>query len=254
MKIQKLSWVLILGLFSLLFGCDNTEISRPDFSDSMSKVVHFSNGTQLTYDMPGNMSDMFNFSDRYKNESPRTFNYDFSDASGFKKDNWRIVKNIDGAMWAYIGPKNKGVGGEVGELKIDILVNEYSGEDFGSFVVDAYEDYLNGPEGVNTNIRNSEIGQDATDEELGSWIVSGPKALEKRKLNDIEYFYWAVENEQRGNTYAHYILDDHYFLSFSFNYKVRAGSDSEYEAQLGLVVEDIDKFMQRVSLSTDSNR
>lgn len=68
---------IMLFLPNNLSGCESTELTGPDFSETFTKVIHLEPGIQITYELPGNMSSFMNFGDRYKNAS-RTCNKRYS--------------------------------------------------------------------------------------------------------------------------------------------------------------------------------
>jgi len=247
-QFKQISGVFVMGIISLLFGCKEVELIQPDFTNSMNKVIHLNNGATLSYEMPGNMSNNFNFSERYKVESPKTYRIDISDTSEYKPDTWKLAKKIDGGMWDYFGDKKKGLNGELGSLNVALFISEYSDGNIERYVLNAYENFLNGPDGLNTKMRSSEMGQSYTDIELGDWIVNAPPQLNRITFGGKEYFHWQVKNENRGREFVYYIfpLDDKHFISFMFHYTVKVKDEQGLAAQTGFVLADIARFMKHV--------
>jgi len=239
---------LIVGLFSMIFGANEVEVTRPDFANVINKAVHFNNGVSLSYDIPGNLSKLFGYAEGYVENSARTFKASLGDKQGFESDGWRLAKKIDGGMWDYLGDKKKGLGGELGTLNVNIALNSYPGGAFDTYLVDSYEVFLNGPEGKNTEIRQSEMGEGATDEELGHWIVTGPGPIDRISFSDREFLSWRVSNEHRGYEFIYYALpvDDTTFITFLFYYTAKANNEQEYAEHSAFILEDIQTFMQRV--------
>lgn len=240
-----------MGLFSMFFGAKEVEITRPDFSDVINKAVHFSNGVSLTYEVPGNLSKLMGYSKGYKAESPRTFQVKLDDNAGFSQNRWRMVKEIDGGMWDYLGDKKKGLGGELGTLYLEVGLNQFNGPTVESYVLQAYETFLNGPKGKNTKVRIDENGETIPDDELGDWIVHAPKSIEKRQISDTEFLFWEQRNEQRGYDFIYYVLplNEQHFVSIRFHYTVKANNKQDLQEQKAIMLEDIDNFMQRVLVS-----
>jgi len=242
---------LIVGLFSSIFGGKAVEIIRPDFSNTINKAVHFSNGVSLSYEVPGNLSNLMGFAEGYKDGSPRSFEVSLEDQQGFSQVRWRTAKSIEGAMWKYLGDKKKGLGGELGGLNFDLSLNQYQDDSLKSYIFQAYETYLNGPNGSNTEIRESEMGDGATDEELGDWIAYAPDKIEHRDISGTYFLFWPQRNEQRGYEFIYYVLplNEQLFVSFRFQYSANGSSDQEYSEHTSMILEDIDAFMQRVVVS-----
>ncbi len=237
-----------MGLFSMIFGANEVEITRPDFTNVINKTVHFDNDVSLSYEIPGNLSKLFGYAESYVADSARTFQVSLENQKDFGPDGWRLAKKIDGGMWDYLGDKNKGLGGELGTLNVNIALNFYPGGAFETYLVDSYEMFLNGPEGKNTEIRQSEMGDGATDEELGHWIVTGPGPIERVSFSGREFLSWRVSNEHRGYEFIYYalLLDDKRFVTFLFYYTAKAKNEQEYTEHSALILEDIQTFMRRV--------
>lgn len=242
---------VIVGLFSLFFGAKEVETVRPDFTNVINKAVHFGNGVSLSYEIPGNLSSLMDFGQGYMKDSPRTFDVSLDDRQGFSQDRWRMAKSIDGAMWSYLGDKKRGLGGELGGLNFDLSLNQYQGDSLESHIFQSYETYLNGPNGSNTEIRESEMADGASDEELGNWIAYAPSKVERREIAGAAFLYWPQSNEQRGYEFIYYVLplNEKFFVSFRFQYSANANDDQEYAENISMIREDIDTFMQRVVVS-----
>lgn len=242
---------LIVGLFSMIIGAKEVDITRPDFSNVINKAIHFSNGVSLSYEIPGNLSTQMGFAKGYIEGSPRTFNVSLEDQEGFSQIRWRFARSIEGAMWSYLGDKDKGVGGELGGLNFDLSLNQFQGDSLEVHILQAYEKYLNGPNGSNTEIRESEMGEGATDEELGDWIAYAPSKIEQREVSGTTFLYWPQRNEQRGYEFVYYVLplNEKLFVSFRFQYSVNGKSDQEVSEHTSMVLEDIETFMQRMVVS-----
>ncbi len=247
---------LIVGLFSMIFGANEVEITRPDFTNVINKTVHFDNDVSLSYEIPGNLSNLMGFAGGYIASSPRTFNVSLDEQEGFSQNRWRMAKNIEGSMWDYLGDKKKGLGGELGTLYFDLSINQYSGSSLEKYILREYETYLNGPSGKNTKVRIDEMGEAIPDEELGDWIVHAPAVIEKRMVGAVEFFYWQQRNEHRGYEFVYYALplNEQRFVSFMFKYTVKANTEQDLEEQTAIMLDDIDTFMQRVVIDKPTRR
>ena len=242
---------LIVGLFSMIFGAKEVELTRPDFANVINKAVHFNNGVSLSYEIPGNLSNLMGFAGGYIAGSPRTFNVSVDEQQGYSQRRWRMAKDIEGSMWDYLGDNKKGLGGELGTLYFDLSLNQYTGTSLEKHILREYEIYLNGPNGKNTKVRLDEMGETIPDEELGDWIVHAPTVIEKRMVGGAEFLYWQQRNEHRGYDFVYYVLplDDQRFVSFMFKYTVKANSEQDLKEQTAIMLDDIETFMQRVTVS-----
>lgn len=242
-----------MGLLSFLLGCNAAVETGPDFSQTVNKVIHFENSPSIAYEMPGNMSNLFNFAEKYANESPKTFNITNLNAVDYKQDKWRLAKSIDGAMWDYLGKKSEGPDGELGRLNVDFSINKSEPIELEAFIERAYEHFLNGPDGMNTEIRESEDAQGLSDDELGHWIVHAPTKFERKTINGTEYLHWSVTNEHRWREFVYYVfpLNDETFVAIQFHYSISANGEEPHQKQNTIILSDIDNFMQRVNVSTN---
>ncbi|MFC1747602.1 hypothetical protein ACFL2V_02220 [Pseudomonadota bacterium] len=108
------------------------------------------------------------FANGYMEGSPLTFKVSLEDKQGFSQKRWRMSKDIEGAMWDYLGDKKKGLGGELGTLHFDLSLNQYSGDSLEAYILQAYGSYLNGPEGTNSEIRKTEMGEGLP---MRGWVI-----------------------------------------------------------------------------------
>lgn len=240
----------MLSLFSGLLGCKTIDLSGPDFEDPILKVAQVEPSLQLSYEVPGNMSKLMNFAERYKSESPRTYKIGLDNNVDFKTEQWRLSHKIDGAMWEYHGPKDKGIDGALGELNFRISLDKSDkNKNLSEFIIDSIDHYLNGPDGFNTEVRESEIGEGKTDEELGSWIIKTPTSLEPLTQSDRKFLSFSIVWRE-GEYYKYFVLpvNDERFLTLTFRYTVSANSGEEHSENEKIILQDIEKMVANIAI------
>ncbi|WP_139309763.1 hypothetical protein [Teredinibacter haidensis] len=243
-----------MGILANLLGCKTTPTRGPDFLDTRIKVIHLNTGLSIHYEMPGNMTSMFNYGERYTLESSSTLQVDISDASKYEQDYWRNAYYIDGATWDYESKKNKGIAGQLGSLNVRISVNRHE-EHNGSLpehIEAAYEKFLNGPNGLNTEMRQGVEGEaPLSDEELGDLIVRTPTIKDTREYNGVTLLTWSIANEHPGRYFHYFVypIDAQHFLSLRFYHVITAKNNHEVNEVHSRAEQDIEQFMQRVTIS-----
>ncbi len=239
-----------MSLFTLLFGCKQMPIKGPDFSDTVLKIAHLSTGESVEYEMPGNMTKDFNYDQRYKRESEKTQKINVLDKSKYEKERWQTAYYIDGASWDYVADKSQGVNGELGRINFRVSVGRYEGE-IQTFIHNAYDAFLNGPNGVNTEVREVSASDGVDVENYSSLLIEAPKIFSDEIINKGGYLRWKLKNEHPGYTFEHflYVLNNEYYLICTFYYKVKARSDEERKKMNIVVQNDIGKIMSRVFIS-----
>lgn len=239
--------IISMSLFTLLFGCKQVPIKGPNFSDAIFKIVHLSTGESVEYEMPGNMTKDFNYDQLYKKDSERTKKIDVFDESKYEADRWQSAYYIDGASWDYMADKSQGINGELGRVNFRVSVGLHDGE-IQSFIRKAYDTFLNGPGGVNTEVRTVSAADGVDVEHYSSLLIEAPKVFSNKKFNEIDYLHWKLKNEHPGYTFEHflYVLDSDRYLICTFYYKVRAKSDEEREKMNLVIQDDVSKIMSRV--------
>lgn len=241
-----------MTLLSSLFGCKTVRPEGPNFSQTISKVLHVKPLVQVKYEMPGNMSSTFGFSEKYKNETKATNVVDLSKENTFRPFNWRKSIDVDGAKWDYSNTKKKNSENDLASLNIQIDIAEYqTKENFEDSINALFDAYLNGASGLNTEVRKSDFANGRPDDELGRWILSLPGTLEATPFGDNAYYTWNFDDEARGNFSKNYAipLDNKHFLLFEFRYAISAESDKEFALVQELIFEDAAKFMALVSIT-----
>lgn len=244
---QIFSLVAAMSILNMLFGCKQSSIKGPDFDDVIVKIIHLETGQTVEYEMPGNMAKEFNFDVKYKNESERTVRIGFSNTSEYEEDTWQLSRYVDGASWNYIAGTFLGLEDSVARINFRISAGQYYG-DIRSFIKDAYERYLNGPEGPNADARKFGVREKLDLADVQSMLVHAPDEFSTRKVNDVEYLHWVVENESSVGVYNHflYVIDSENYLDFNFYHYYSARSDEELERVKVMVAEDLDKVMSHV--------
>lgn len=237
---------VVMSIFNFLFGCKQMPIKGPDFSETIFKVIHIGSGISMEYEMPGNMSEYFNYDQRYKSESERTLKVDLVDLQ-YGRNTWQLAWNLDGAAWEYTAGKSQGLNGELGSISFNLFAGRYSG-DLNAFVAEAYDEYFNGPEGANTEVRKIAKEERKSADELDFLMVKPPQSFATQNINGTNYLHWKLENEHPGRTYDYFLyrVDDQHYLAFMFYHTFSAGSEEELAQMKTLINEDIDKFMSHV--------
>jgi len=82
----------------MIFGAKEVEVTRPDFANVINSTVHFSNGVSLSYEIPGNLSNLMGFAGGYVAGSPRTFQVSVDEQENFSQRRWRMAKDTEGSM------------------------------------------------------------------------------------------------------------------------------------------------------------
>jgi hypothetical protein len=242
MKIRIKSPIIIMSILTTLFGCKEQDSFGPDYTQTIQKAVHIDSGPTVTYQMPGNMSNILDFGKRYIQESPRTIHFSRDSGNECEQWHWRKSCDLDGGMWDY---KMKGSASL--NLRIEMLPTE-DGHDVEAFITHLYDDFLNGTEGLNTGVRTRNPGVE--DEDLGSWIRPIPNDFRWYQHSGRKVLTWSENGDQTGN-FARYhaiTIEDNLFLNFAFLYTVSADSEKELALIKTSVAQHIDDFMSRVKI------
>ena len=228
-------WVgICLSSLKLAFSRDRN-YPLPSIDEGTTYTVKFSQAGELSYTVP--------YAQQHTEGKSVLREMDLSDTSLFNPNGWRISHQLGFYSWEFGRFIPFKMQGEAGDFRMTVSVNCYEG-DLKKFILDSYEEYFNGPDGRNTEVRQSpDFGQDLTDEELGPWIVHVPESLDVKMVNAIEFLHWSVSNEfqQRPHLHFAYALTEDKYVLFTFSYW---GTDELKDTKLKLV----DDIMKRVSI------
>src|SRR5690606_19005714 len=188
----------------------------------------------VEYQMPGNMSNLFDYSSRYANEVPTTMTVDLSSGLDYRQIHWRSSLNVDGGIWDYSAK---------GSATLDInieLVPFTTSETIEDEVQSRYEDYLNGPKGMNTGVRSR--SPHSSDEELGDDIRPIPTSFRTYDIDGFKVISWTEGFEHQGSLTQYHAVQTgqgkHYLL-FAFSYSISVRSEKEAQLLLEKVPDDI---------------
>lgn len=231
-----------MSLLSALFGCKATPLKGPDFDVTIPKALHIQPYFTVTYEMPGNMSNLMGFAARYPTESPRTIVFNTKDHNDFSRRGWKKALKIDGAIWEY-NIKNRG------SLNLAIeIVNKPESTSLTNFLKNSYEEHYNGENGINTEVRAE--NPNISDEELGGVIRNPPVLYKPVKLNGTESLSWTEIDEFSGFKIIYYAfkLDEIHTLFFSFDYSMSIKRESDIPLLEEKIQADIQEYMSRVAI------
>lgn len=242
-----------MNLYSVL-GCKELPVKGPNFADATFKVVHLTSGHSVEYEMPGNMSKYFNYDQRYKEESERTQSITLSESLKCHQNTWQHAHEFDGATWEYTAGKSQGLNGELGNISINLFIGCYTG-DIQASVAQAYDTYLNGSSGPNSEARAFGAREGRDEDEIAQMLMEGPKALHEKKINNASYLYWTMEKEfsDRPHTYFLYVINKKYYFSVRFDLGFSVKSDEELAGMKQQISSDVEKFMSRVVVKVKSS-
>lgn len=243
-----------MSLLTFLFGCKQIPVKGLDFSSAVFKVIHLDAGLSIEYEMPGNMSKYFNYDQRYKEESERTLNIELSEDLRCQKSTWQKAYEFDGATWEYTAGKSQGLNGELGNISINLFIGCYTG-DIQVYITQAYDTYLNGSSGPNSEARAFGAREGRDEDEIAQMLMEGPKALHEKKINNASYLYWTMEKEfsDRPHTYFLYVINKKYYFSVRFDHGFSVKSDEELAGMKQQISSDVEKFMSRVVVKVKSS-
>lgn len=235
--------ILTMSLISMLLGCKTTSLKGPDFVESIPKVLHVKPYYTVTYEMPGNMSNLMGFGTRYLIESPRTFVFDTSTANEFSRFDWRRSFDLDGAMWEY-NVRNRGSL----NLGIEILKTSES-KTLKEFLRESYEKFYNGENGLNTELRAARPTH--SEEDFGGKLRVVPSEYTPISLNQAEAIRWQEVDKIAGYEVTYYAIqiDPSHTLLFSFRYSMSVLKESDIPKLQDKIRSDIDEYMSHVEIT-----
>lgn len=231
-----------MSLFSKLLGAKPAR-SGPDF-EQLEPVVIRLDKHELSYAMPGNLSNFYGFAEkRAQWQLPRSLRYRDSDIA-YKSFLWRNEHFVDAGRWDYLNQRERELASL--ELSIDIVRAPLSFGDragLAEYLRQCYEIYLEGPEGLNTKIRQ-ECPEDS-DDDLEGWLVNMP-AFEPRP----PWVHWRVFKEVSHVPTIYYAqpLDDCHFLMVNFRYSMTGEKGYQLRDR---IEQDIQRIFSSFSLMAD---
>lgn len=159
-------------------------------------------------------------------ENKRIINYR-QEFENFKRDgnSGRDYYQIDGAVWVYFNKHllHRFFPQEVGSLSYTIGINRLldandctiSGDYLDRYVHSFIDDFLEGPNGINTQIRRA--NPDSDDEELLSILALKPEKIEKiNSKNHCVNFTLRGYPSRKSTQYFFMALNDDFALSIEF--------------------------------------
>lgn len=237
-----------MSLFSFFGGCSSSAIGL-DFENTTRKVIDIAPHHRLEYEMPKGMSELAGFAEKYQ-RSANSLKVDLSGPLPFELDDWRTAHVLDVGLWTYFRTTKKKESDETASLSLRIEIDKYPSTEnsIPDWLAHSYEAFMNGPDGLNTKIRNEFPGQ--TDEELGEWIAQMPRRFDTISFNNVDYIQWQTFGEAQGkhlHYFTHKLAEDH-LLTFRFRYSLSAQSEAEANLLTDLIISDIEKIMGSVFL------
>lgn len=234
--------VFIMISLSALFGCKSNSLFGPDFNNSIEKNIEIEPGITVSYRVPGNLSKMLNFAERYAKESPNTIRVRLNDALECDSWHWRRSCQVDGAMWDY-----KAKGDISLNLRIELMPVE-SASDAETAIKELYEKFLNGANGINTAVRNRNPG--IPDEDLVHWIRPIPNDFSWNVVGYKRTLSWSEGSDDRGKytRYYSFVIAEDMLLNFVFMYTTSSHNAKERERAKEQIPDDIASFMQHVEV------
>ncbi|XQW83974.1 hypothetical protein ACOYR1_12585 [Thalassotalea piscium] len=201
-------------------------VGGPDFNQSITHRFILEN-QQLTISLP----------ESNIGAAPNTIDVHFpnSSTSWFKQhvdvyDQHRYV-HVAIELWMYVPPISLLPSSEYGMLSCELRIkqtdkiNVLDKQALAKYVIQEYDDYHNGPEGKNTEIRHEMIVQsnkranpwtpEALEEEIAGWIENrGQPSIPAAVIKSFNQRDWVFYQEKRNN---HRSRNDYYCLPLSEN-------------------------------------
>ena len=111
----------------------------------------------MDYRVPSGMSQLKGFSVGHKGQFKSTQINQLSDLT-YQEDGWRDASNLEVGMWDYFQGKNKTLENSIAKLSLSVDVNRIDCLDdscLKATVSSAYEEFLSGENGINTQAREN---------------------------------------------------------------------------------------------------
>lgn len=215
---------------ALLVAFRRRKFALPVFEDVDEQTIHFSNGYLLRYKFP---KLQYNYG-QIKDD----IYIDLTSDDEFVQTEWQSARMIRHEVWHYGRVIPMMGGGEDGELLVRMSLNKYNDKKLDDFIITSYQKYYDGPDGLNTEVRQSEMGKGVTELELGDWPVKMPVCIESRFVNGCKYLYWELKIRTSScQYYAYHLCSDRFFL---VEFKYRGSDDNKKQV--------ISKIMHHFSL------
>jgi len=246
---MKQKTLLIMTLISTLLGCGN-KISGPDFEHQENKVIVLNDDFRIDYQIPGNLSLFMDFAEKHKKQS-KSITLDKINNLEYEKHLWRNTHTLDTGMWEYYRGKRNVEANTAANLSVSINIHKLQFDNTSiiqKFLHNAYESYLNGVNGTNTEVRKE--NPELSDEELGQWIVQVPK-FNTVNINRVDYTYWHTYGEVNGRNLKYFItpINNEYYFELRFRYSLSAKNEKEADAVETMITNDINEFMKQLHIS-----
>lgn len=241
-----------MSLLSAILGRKPKPI-EPDFKQVETNAIALGTHT-FRYVLPGNMSTFINFAQRRKAQVlPEYIDYYSPREHQYTRDDWREAMVFDSGMWDYAIDEDDLVNGDVTRLTLSldvcrtphrvdssILLNQY--------VEKAYRYFLEGPEGLNTQIRHD--FPNLSDDELSLMLIAPPASIDQCDINGRTWLKWQIYGEARGGMSEYFILplDDNHFLMARFRYAMTGYADDSQD-KVSHIRQDIDSIVNSFVLN-----
>lgn len=206
-----------MSFLSTLLGCTHKtiDISGPDHQSGTTSVIYIDQTARIEYTLSGNLSKELGF-DNIRDQEDKTKRYNLTTLQDedFEWNKWRKTKFVDAGRWDYLGPKNKGLAGELGWLNFTIELNsaeltDLSEPEVHNSIKSAFLDYL---DAENKEISSHYPGY--SKDNLAHLLLAPPEKFDWIDVNGSRMLTW-LSNENKGSPRVYYIfpLNQQYFLS-----------------------------------------
>ncbi|WP_370978730.1 hypothetical protein [Agaribacterium sp. ZY112] len=218
-----------MSFLSALFSCTDqaVDINGPNHKSGKKTVIHIDKTVQIEYTLPGGISKQFGF-DSAREQEARTKYIDLSSLQedDFEQTKWLDKKFIDAGRWEYLGPKNKGLSGELAWLNLTLLLNKVNLKGFTEAEIkrDIKDSFLSHIEAENKEIRSHYPSY--SEDNLAHVLISPPKSFEWLDINTSRMLTW-LSNEVKGAPSRYYILplSQHYAVSIIISHHISVNDD-----------------------------
>jgi len=227
--------LLVWGGMALGVSMNRKRFSVPSLDEAWTQTIIFSNGCQFRFTLPKPQN---NYS-----EHEDIIRIDLASEDKFEQQAWQRAHMIRCEGWHYGRFIPMTGGGEDGELIVSLSLNQCDDMELSNFIIASYQNYYNGPEGSNTELRQSEMGEGLSDEELGDWLVKVPHYIETTSINGSDYSHWCLERKS-GYSHIYYAYGMRFDRYFLIEFRFRGCADSKLEL--------INEIMSRATMQLDN--
>lgn len=247
MSIKKIFLVGTMSILSTLFGCTHksVDISGPDHKNGSTSVIYIDQAAHIEYTLPGNLSSQFGF-EKVRDQDERTKRYNLAelDNEDFETNKWRSSKFIDAGRWDYLGPKNKGLAGELGWLNLTLELNSAKLPDLSE---SGFREHIKGEFLRFIASENKEISKHYprySEENLAHVLLPPPDSFDWIEINGSRFLTW-LSNETKGSPSSYYIfpLSQQYFLSIIISHHTSVNDEKLRERLMEYIQQDSSQIL-----------